>query len=120
MTVKEILVAYPGVTTEIKEWYLEQMLQVLDNTDFSEDFKNAVKEMGIDDDKIERMIQSSPRGTFDFFDKHEIYIVIDVSTNPLQFEYVPKQGSLIERRNTRIEAELAGVEHAFKLLNEQL
>lgn len=114
MTVQKLLTSCPKVTKQIKEWYLEQMLGILNVAEFPEDFKKVVMDMGIDDDKIATMIQSSPRGTFEFFDEHKVVIIIDYDVDFHQFLYENKT------YDKRIEAELAGVEASFKKLEEML
>lgn len=118
MNALELMEAYPKTALVIKQWYLDRMLESLDDESLPEDFKKMVRESGIDDDKIAVFIDVSPRGLFDIFDNHKIFINIIWKTSKFSME-INGLSDKIEYE-TRLEAEKAAVQEAFKLLNDKL
>ena len=123
MQAQELLETYDKAAVVIKQFYLSHMLESLNDENLPENFKDFVKEQGIDNDTVAVMLTASPRTFFDVFDKNDIYINVTAFPNKL-FMYsiigeVEEVGST-ETSNTRIEAERQAVEKAFKLLNEKL
>jgi len=124
MQAQELLETYDKAAIVVKQFYLAHMLESLNDENLPENFKDFVKEQGIDTDTVAVMLTASPRIFFDVFDKNGIIIHIRIMedskevifshyiSKPLNSEYVPC--------TTRIEAERNGVEEAFKLLNEKL
>ena len=123
MKASELLETYPKATTVIKEWYLEKMLESLNNDSLPEDFKEHVRKEGIDDDKIAAVIEVGPRALFDVFDENHIYIQINILPEDLSatFTHIINNSfvSLIIYNN-RKEAERAAIEQAFEILNSKL
>ncbi len=117
----ELLQKYPKAAKLVKEYYLEQLMKGL-KEDLPEEFKQHVKEMGIDDDKIAKLIEVNPRAVFDIFDDRNILISIhatlDSSNLPL-FGYTindDKYVSLLDR----LSAERLAVERAIEILESKL
>jgi len=118
MKMLELLKENPKTAIVIKQWFLEKMLESLKDESLPEDFKDYVRQQGIDDDKIANMIEASPRSLFDVFDDHKLYINIDITAGQWGWEV----GSSIENAacSSRKEAETAAIIEAFKLLEEKL
>lgn len=123
MKASEILETYPKATTVIKQWYLEKILESLNNDSLPEDFKEHVRNEGVDDDKIIAVIEAGPRALFDVFDENHIYIQINVLPEDLSatFTHIINNSfvSLIIYNN-RKETERAAIEQAFEILNSKL
>ena len=116
MKASELLETYSKATTIIKEWYLEKMLESLNTDSLPEDFKEHVRNEGVDDDKIVAVIEAGPRALFDVFDENHIYI--QINTNVPYFSYFINEGDVISGSwESRKEAERAAIEQAFELLN---
>jgi predicted metal-dependent phosphotriesterase family hydrolase len=64
----ELLQKYPESSKLICSYYLEIMLESLKDDNLPEDFKDHVREQGIDNDNISAIIDGNPRNLFDFFD----------------------------------------------------
>ena len=126
MQAQELLETYDKAAIVIKQFYLAHMLESLNDENLPENFKDFVREQGIDNDTVAVMITASPRTFFDVFDKHEINIIIHayIEEPPTEFGYsIPQEGdksATMDVYQTRKEAELAAVVQAFKLLNEKL
>ena len=126
MQAQELLETYDKAAVVIKQFYLQHMLESLNDENLPENFKDFVREQGIDNDTVAVMITASPRTFFDVFDKHEINIIIHayIEEPPTEFGYsIPQEGdksATMDVYQTRKEAEIASVVRAFELLNEKL
>jgi hypothetical protein len=121
----ELLETYSKAGAVIKKHYLEFMLESLNDDNLPDNFKDFVREQGIDNDKIAAIIDSAPRGLFDVFDNNGIYIEILVDyKDDVIFTYTVRNLDVMYtepiKYNTRKESELAAVTEAFKLLNDKL
>lgn len=120
----ELMRIHPKAAIVVKQWMLEKLLDSLNDDTLPENFKDFVRENGIDDDKISAIIDSSPRILFDMFDGQNIYIGISVSVkkkNSPIYRY-SFDGEKVESSeySSRIEVEIAALEEAFKRLNDKL
>jgi hypothetical protein len=118
----ELLKKYPEAAKEVKSYYLELMLESLNNESLPEDFKDHVRAQGIDDEKIAKIAEGSPRNLFDVFDVNGIFIEISVSHNDFSYKIYPRDQNFLDViwYHTRKEAEEIAIKDAFQLLNEKL
>jgi adenosylcobinamide amidohydrolase len=121
MQAQELLETYDKAAVVIKQFYLQHMLESLNDENLPENFKDFVKEQGIDNDTVAVMITASPRTFFDVFDTYKIYIqiTVDIENNCFRYSF---DGGKVESNDytTRKEAELEAVKMAFQTLNEKL
>lgn len=116
----ELLQKYPEAAKVVKAYYLEIMLSTLIDNSLPEDFKEHVREMGIDDDKISRILNASPRAMFDVFDDNGIFINVTFDNEYRIFRYSVDGEVDSQEYLFRKAAEEAAVGEAFKILNEKL
>lgn len=119
MTGIELLTTYPKAGQVIKQWFLEQMLDGLNDKDLPEDFKTYVREQDINNDKIGKLIELSPRALYDVFDDHKVIIDITYFQGPT-FWFSINCSVDDTKFETRKECERAAIQQAFKILNEKL
>jgi hypothetical protein len=126
MQAQELLETYDKAGIVIKQFYLQHMLESLNNENLPENFKDFVREQGIDNDTVAVMLTASPRTFFDVFDNHKIYIeiLVDLTKDNALFSYVI-DGNMMDNvegvlYNSRIEAERVAIEKAFEILNDKL
>jgi hypothetical protein len=126
MQAQELLETYDKAAVVIKQFYLSHMLESLNDENLPENFKDFVREQGIDNDTVAVMITASPRTFFDVFDNHKIYIeiLVDLTKDNALFSYVI-DGNMMDNvegvlYNSRIEAERVAIEKAFEILNDKL
>lgn len=113
----QLLDEHPKAAIVVKQWYLEKMLESLKDESLPEDFKEHVRQQGIDNETIAKMINGMPRTLFDVLDNHKLFIQINV----YPFGYLINEGDVIYGPwETRKEAESAAIEQAFKILNDKL
>lgn len=122
----DLLEKYPKAAVKVKEWFLEKMLDNLKNTDNSvpEEFKDYVRQQGIDDEKVAKILGANPRTLFDVFDENQLYIKMDIfvskdGTAKFGWSINAEQGPS-SFYTTRIEAEKEAVAKAFQMLNDKL
>ena len=116
----KLLQSYPEAAKVVKGYYLELMLNNLNEDSLPEDFKEHVRAQGIDDNKIASVIEVSPRSLFDVFDDNGVFINITFDHEHRVFRYSVDgevdSGMYLFRKA----AEEAAVTEAFKILNERL
>lgn len=118
MTGEELLTTYPKSTVVIKQWYLNKMLEGLEDENLPEDFKEHVRQQDMSDETVGKLIDSHPRGLFDVFDDHKVYI--DISCLNDKFLWGINNDMNNAAYDSRIEADEAAVEQAFKILNDKI
>ena len=124
----ELLEKYPKAAKVVRQYYLEKLIESL-KTDLPEEFKEHVRQQGVTDEMVAKLVDNQPRSLFDVFDENELYIHVGVLigiNNSIVFKYqvndlllgpVFKDGVSFK---TRRESEKAAIEEAFKLLEEKL
>lgn len=130
MNGKELLNAYPKTAELVKDWFVEKMIESFKTTDAPYEFKEQMRQHAVNIDNLANIIDNNPRGLFDIFDDHGIYIDVYIGCNndwEATFGYRMLPIKIKDERidpllcySYRKEAEKAAVEEAFALLNEQL
>ena len=120
----ELLEKHPETAKLICSYYLEKMLESLNDNSLPEDFKDHVRSQGIDNVKIASILESNPRNLFDFFDHHNMYINVTTFPDTLFLTYsimneIATSGSNNVYR-TRKEAESGAIEQAIIQLESLL
>ena len=82
----DLLNKYTASAEIIREWFLEKMIESLQTTDVPDDFKNMMKQTGIDNEKLAIMIDSNPRMLIDVFLENNIQIGINPLLESRNFE----------------------------------
>ena len=119
----ELLEQNPKSAKLICSYYLEIMLESLKDEGLPEDFKESIREQGIDNEKISAIIDGNPRNLFDFFDNHNMYInVTSFSDGSFSYSIIADIGTsgTSELYKTRKEADKNAVEMAIKQLESSL
>lgn len=116
----ELLKTYPEAGKVVKDHFLSKMLDSLNDDNLPEDFKEHVRNMGIEDEKIASMVGNAPRALFDVFDENQIYINITHYSEQNMFKYAINEEISTNFYVYRKAAEQDAVTEAFKLLNEKL
>jgi hypothetical protein len=76
--------------------------------------------MGIDNDKIDKMVGGSPRSMFDVFDDNELFINVTFDYTNKVFRWSVDGEKDSQNYIFRKAAEQDAIAEAFKLLNERL
>jgi hypothetical protein len=115
----ELLEQYPLTAKVIREWFLERMIESLQDENVPDEFKNYMRDQGVHNDKVGVMIDANPRMLLDVFDENEI--VIENSLYP-DGTFTIKIGNEATTQSwkTRKEAETFAIEAAFEILETKL
>ena len=115
----ELLNKYPESAKIIRAWFLQKMIESLQTADVPDEFKDMMRETGIEDDKLSIMIDSNPRMLLDVFDDNDI--VIENSLYP-DGTFTIKIGNQATTQSwkTRKESELFAIDAAFEILENKL
>jgi hypothetical protein len=118
----KLLEKHPISAKLIREWFMEKMIESLNDNAITDDFRQFMREQSIDDDKIGVMIDANPRMLLDVFDENDIYINIIRNNGKFMWGWSDNEEHSIkgELINTRKEAELFAVEAAFEILENKL
>jgi hypothetical protein len=116
----ELLQKYPEAGKMVKNHFLSRMLDSLNDDNLPDDFKEHVRAMGIDDDKVASMIGNAPRSLFDVFDDNDLFIntIFDYTDRVFRWSVNGEMNS--QTYIFRKAAEQDAVAEAFKLLNKKL
>jgi hypothetical protein len=119
----ELLEQNPESAKLICSYYLEIMIESLKHEGLPEDFKESIREEGIDNNNVGAILDGNPRNLFDFFDSHNMYISINSFSNgSFSYSIVSNIGAsgTSEVYKTRKEADRNAVEIAIKQLESIL
>lgn len=124
MNTLELLETYPKASVKVKEWFLDKMLNSLKDDTIPEEFKDYVRQQGLEDDKIAKIVGDNPRAMFDIFDDHQLYIKTDIfikedETAKFNWSINAVEGGT-SFYSSRLEAEKDAVAKAFQMLNDKL
>ena len=117
---KEMLDANPKAASKVHDFYLNQMLNALDNQDLPDHFKEYLEEKGISMDNIADMMDANPRQLFDVFDEYDIIISITYNRKSSKFCYFVNEDKNKLQFSTRKEADKDAVSTALTLLETKL
>ncbi|MBC7088692.1 MAG: hypothetical protein H5T96_09560 [Tissierellales bacterium] len=120
MKTEELLNKYPKATTKLKEWWNKKIEQALSSENLSDEYKNAVTAMKIQDVQIIRTIDNNPHTLFEFFDENNIIIRIDATDDPVFFGAAFVGKTMYYKFKTRKQAERDILDDAFAMLEERL
>jgi hypothetical protein len=118
MEMLQLLNDYPLAAGVVKQWFINNMLEGLEDESLPEGFKEYVREQGIDDARVSEILRTNPRSAIDVFDDNEIYI--DTTHIDGDFWFAVNSSVYHQKFPTRKDAEIAAIIEAFKLLNEKL
>lgn len=118
MTTLELVQNYPDATNVVREWFVNKMMESIKESDAPEEFKQMMRDQGIDDDRLVAMMDASPRLLLDVLDQNDVIIQINAGK---VFSYSINEGEVIAGGwNNRREAERAAIEQAFIMLDAKM
>lgn len=119
MTGLELLEKHPHSGEVIRAWFLKQMFESFNDQDVPDEFKDFMREQGVENDKVGKMIDINPRMLFDVFDENDLFIEIFMYPD-VTFTCKIGNEATTKSWKTRKEAELFAIEAAFEMLENQL
>lgn len=119
MTGIELLQKYPRAASVIKNWFIWRMVDALQDESIDEEFKQLMRDQGIDNDNLAPMIDANPRMLFDVFDANDIIIQILLEKDDT-FSHKILSVVTTNSWKTRKEAEIDAIKEAFEILENKL
>ena len=120
MNALELLQENPHAAKVIKEYYVELMLNSLDESSLPENFKDFLKEQGIDDEKVAQMMEANARNVYDVLDENGFIISITYDATFEKFSWYINGDQHKIVCSTRKEAENQAVAAALYRLERKL
>ena len=118
MITNDLLDLYPIATEVVRDWFMEKMAESFKNQELPKDFKEFMREQGIPNDRLVKLIDVNPRVLFDVFDDNGV--VINVLHADGKFTWDVNTVKSLDSYSSRREAESAAVQRAFQILNDKL
>jgi len=118
MTTNELLDLYPIATEVVRDWFMDKMAESFKNQELPDNFKNLMREQGIPNDKLIKLIEVNPRVLFDVSDDNGVIINV-VHSNGV-FSWDVNTVKSLDSYSSRREAESAAVQRAFQILDDKL
>jgi len=115
----ELLNANPKTAEVIRAWFMEKMIESIKTAqDVPDEFKDYMRQQGIDNEKLSIMIDAQPRSLFEVFDAKEIFINVFYVVG--KFHAQISDNDAETESTIRKDAEVGIIEHAFRILEEKL
>jgi hypothetical protein len=118
MRTEELLDLYPIATEVVRDWFMDKMAESFKNQELPKDFKEFMREQGIPNDKLVKLIDVNPRVLFDVFDDNGV--IINVVHSNSVFSWDVNTVKSLDSYSSRREAESASVQRAFQILHDKL
>lgn len=118
MITNDLLNLYPIATEVVRDWFMEKMAESFKNQELPKDFKEFMREQGIPNDRLIKLINVNPRVLFDVFDDNGV--IINVLYTDDKFAWDVNTVKSLDSYSSRREAESAAVQRAFQILNDKL
>lgn len=118
MTTNELLDLYPIATEVVRDWFMDKMAESFKNQELPKDFKEFMREQGIPNDKLVKLIDVNPRVLLDVFDDNGVIINV-IHSNDV-FSWDVNTVKSLDSYSSRREAESAAVQRAFQILDDKL
>ena len=115
----ELLEKHPLTAKVIRDWFLEQMIESFKDETVPDEFKDFMRQQGVENDKVGKMIDVNPRMLFDVFDDNDLFIEIFMYPD-VTFTCKIGNEATTNSWKTRKEAEAFAVEAAFEILEKKL
>ena len=120
MNALELLQENPDAAKIIKEYYVNLMLNTLDESLLPENFKDFLREQGIDDEKVAQMMEANARNVYDVLDENGFVISMNWDMPFNKFYFYINDGKYYKHYDTRKEAENAAVTSAIRQLQDKI
>lgn len=115
----EILQKYPHSADVVRKWLFDRMVESMQDDSVPEDFKQAMMNEAVTNERLAVFIDTNPRMLFDVFDENDIIIIIKYHDN-FGFTWTVEEADDQSFYKTRKEAELFAIEVAFEILENKL
>ena len=120
MNALELLQENPDAANIIKQYYVDLMINSLDESSLPENFKEFMREQGIDEEKVAQMMEANARNVYDVLDENGFVISIIYDVNFKKYSYYINDDKHRVVVDTRKEADSGAVAAAICRLQEKI
>jgi hypothetical protein len=120
MDAKKLLSENPLTKDFLKLWFLNKLMESIENFNEDDAFKDFMIKSGITDEQIETVFKEGGRAALDMFDEKEIFITIKHNWETRKFSYYINDKKESGNFNTRKKAESNALIEAVTILEENL
>jgi hypothetical protein len=118
MRTEELLDLYPIATDVVRDWFISKMEESMKDQTLPDNFKSFMREQGVTNDRLVKLIEVNPRVLFDVFDANEV--IINTIHRSGLWSWSVNETKSAQYYPSRKVAEQNAVECAFQVLNEKL
>lgn len=113
-----LLEKYPYATDAIREWFMGKMIESFKDQSVPAEFKEYMRQQGISNDRLAKILGENPRVLFDVFDDNKL--IINIVHTDQGFTWDVGDVKSVQYYPSRRNAEFAAVERTFRILDERL
>lgn len=113
-----LLEKYPYAAQAIRDWFIGKMIESFKDQDVPSDFKDFMRQQGVSNEQLVKIISGNPRALFDVFDDNKLIINVVYTSDGFTWDVASVKN--IQVYSSRRDAEQAAVERTFQLLDEKL
>lgn len=114
----KLLEKYPYATDAVRDWLMGKMIESFKDQSVPAEFKEFMRQQGISNDRLAKILGENPRVLFDVFDDNNL--IINIIYTEQGFTWDVEDVKSVQYYTSRRSAEFAAVERAFNILNEKL
>lgn len=114
----KLLETYPYATDAVKDWFMGKMIESFKDQSVPAEFKEYMRQQGISNDRLSKILSDNPRVLFDVFDDNNL--IINIIYTDQGFTWDVEDVKSIQYYPSRRDAEVAAVERTFRILDEKL
>ena len=114
----DLLEKHPYTAEVIREWFMKKMITSFKDQEIPQDFKEFMRQKGVPNDRLVKLIENTPRVLFDVFDDNELIINVIHSAHGFSWNIADDKDD--QFYSSRKNAEMIAVERAFIILNNKL
>lgn len=118
MSIEQLFNENPHATALIQSWFMGKMLESLNDNSVPEDFKEMMRQQGVEKAQLVKMVEASPRALFDVLDENDLIISMNFHIDSFRFNINDSTDSI--EFSSRKDAEMAAITEAFKLLEQKI
>jgi hypothetical protein len=120
MHAEKLIAENPLTKDLLKEWFLNKLMESVEDFDKDDAFKEFMIKSGITDDQIITVFKEGGRAALDMFDEKDVIINIKHNWKTKKFSYYINDEKESGSYSTRKEAEASALSQAVTMLEEKL
>ncbi len=113
-----LLEKYPYTADVVRQWFMGKMIESFKDQSVPAEFKEFMRQQGISNDRLSKILSDNPRVLFDVFDDNNL--IINIIYTEQGFTWDVDTVKSVQYYSFRRDAEGAAVERAFRILDEKL